>query len=182
MAGDLLSNILFRNADLSAGTGRTVHGLAVPFGQVAHVDDGSGPYREQFEYGAFRRSIAERGHKVRLFGNHQTRQFPVGRAVELREERDGLHAAFEIANTRDGDDVLELVRSGTVDSFSVGFSGLRDRTVNGVVVRTEVSLREVSLTAMPAYSGALVGGVRSKSQLVIPRSVAERRLRLLELS
>ncbi|WP_104183591.1 HK97 family phage prohead protease [Mycobacterium avium] len=172
------AQILFRTAELTPGTGRTVHGIAVPYGQVAEVSDGGPTYRERFEFGAFRRSIAERGHKVRLFGNHQLRQFPVGRAVELREERDGLHAAFEIAATRDGDDALELVRSGTVDSFSVGFTGIRQQTVAGVVVRSEAALREVSLTAMPAYSGAVVQGVRS--QLVISRSLAEARIQLMD--
>jgi HK97 family phage prohead protease len=143
-----LSAILYRTAELTPGAGRTVHGIAVPYGQVAEVSDGGPAYRERFEYGAFRRSIAERGHTIRLFGNHATRQFPVGKAVDLREERDGLHAAFEIVATRDGDDALELVRSGTVDSFSVGFAGIREHRDNGVVVRTAASLREVSLTAM----------------------------------
>ncbi|GLE53736.1 prophage protease [Mycobacterium montefiorense] len=165
---------------MTAGSGRTVHGIAVPFGQVAEVSDGDGrTYRERFEHGAFARSIRERGSKIKLLASHDRRRFPVGRAVELREERDGLHAAFTIANTRDGDDVLELVRSGTVDSFSVGFRGIRDRFDGDVVVRTEVALMEVSLVALPAYEGATVAGVRS--QLIIPRGVAERRLRLLEL-
>ena len=174
------ANIFYRSAELTPGTGRTVHGIAVPYGQVAEVSDGGRPYRERFEYGAFRRSIAERGHKVRLFGNHELRQFPVGRAVDLREERDGLHVAFDIVATRDGDDALELVRSGTVDSFSVGFSGIRAHEVNGVVVRTEVSLREVSLTALPAYSGAEIAGVRSPQPLVIPRSLALARRSLMD--
>jgi HK97 family phage prohead protease len=158
-----------------------VHGIVVPFGRVAEVSDGDGrPYRERFEFGSTARTISERGSKIRLFGNHQTRQFPVGKAVEWSEQRDGLHAAFEIVATRDGDDALELVRSKTVDSFSVGFTGVRHRMDGDVVVRTEVALREVSLTAMPAYSDALISGVRS-GQLVIPKEVAERRLKLLEL-
>jgi HK97 family phage prohead protease len=181
LAGDSLSNILFRTADLAAVQGRTVFGIAVPYGQIANVHDGDGRmYRERVEYGALRRSIAERGHKIRLFSNHELRKFPVGKAVELREELDGLHSAFEIAATRDGDDVLELVRTGTVDSFSIGFTSLDGHWDNDVFVRTELALREVSLTAMPAYSGAEISGVRSQS-LVIPRAVAERRLKLLEL-
>jgi uncharacterized protein len=63
---------------------------------------------------------------------------------------------------------------------SIGFRGIRERRDGDVRVRTEVALIEVSLVGMPAYEGALVGGVRSQS-LVIPRAVAERRLRLLEL-
>jgi HK97 family phage prohead protease len=90
-----------------------------------------------------------------------------------------LHAAFEIVATRDGDDALELVRSRTVDSFSVGFSGIRHSMDGEVVVRTEASLREVSLTAMPAYAGAAVAGVRSQA-FSIPRSVAQARLALFD--
>lgn len=174
------TQILYRSADLAPGTGRIVHGIAVPYGQEAEVSDGYGqPYRERFEFGAFARSIRERGAKVKLFTGHEVRKLPIGRAVELREERDGLYAAFEIAATRDGDDALELVRSGTVDSFSVGFRGIRERMDGAVVVRIEAALMEVSLVGMPAYAGAAVAGVRSQ-QLVIPRSVAEARLSLLD--
>lgn len=170
---------LYRAAELTPGSGRTVFGTVVPYGQVAEVSDGYGePYRERFEFGAFGRSIRERGNKVRLFTGHETRKLPIGRAVELEEQRDGLHAAFEIAATRDGDDALELVRSGTVDAFSIGFRGIRERTEGRVVVRTEAALMEVSLVGLPAYAGAAVAGVRS--QLVIPRSVAAARLSLLD--
>jgi Escherichia/Staphylococcus phage prohead protease len=169
---------LYRTADLTPGTGRTVFGTVVPYGQVAEVSDGSRPYRERFEYGAFARSIRERASKIKLFTGHDTRRLPVGRAVELAEHQTGLQAAFEIAQTRDGDDALELVRSGTVDSFSIGFRGIHERLDGGVVVRTEAALMEVSLVGLPSYAGATVAGTRS--QLVIPRTLAQARLRLLD--
>lgn len=174
-----MSSILYRTADLTPGSGRTVFGVVVPFGQVAEVSDGAGSYRERFEFGSFDRSIRERGSKVRLFDSHNTRRLPIGRATELNERSDGLHAAFEIAATRDGDDALELVRSGTVDSFSIGFRGIRERFDGDVMVRTEVALMEVSLVGLPAYAGATVAGVRSQS-LVIPRSVAHARIALMD--
>ncbi|WP_205877538.1 HK97 family phage prohead protease [Mycobacterium camsae] len=173
-----MSAILFRTAGLASGTGRTVFGTVVPYGQVAEVSDGGRSYRERFEFGAFSRSISERGGKVKLFTGHDMRRLPVGRAVDLTEHRDGLHAAFEIAATRDGEDALELVRSGTVDSFSVGFRGVREHLDGDVVVRTEAALMEVSLVGLPAYAGASVGGVRS--QLVIPRAVAAAHLSLMD--
>lgn len=156
-----MTSIFFRSADLTPGIGRTIHGVVVPYGQVTEVSDGGRPYLERFEYGACARSIRERGSKIRLFTGHETRKLPIGKAVELREHRDGLHAAFEVAATRDGDDALELVRSGTVDSFSIGFRGIRERLDGDVVVRTEIALLEVSLVGMPAYAGATIGGVRS---------------------
>lgn len=174
-----MTDILYRTGLVRAdGDGRTVHGLGVPFNVVAEVDDGLGPYQERFEYGAFARSIAERGHKVKLIANHDVRRFPVGRATSLEERPDGLHVAFAVAATRDGDDVLELVRSQTVDAFSVGFSPRRERRDGDVTVRTEVALREVSLTAFPAYEGAAIAGVRSAHPTALSVDVARRRLDL----
>jgi HK97 family phage prohead protease len=176
-----MSAILYRAADLSPGEGRTVYGVAVPYGVDSEVrDHGGRPYRERVEYGACQRSIAERGHKLRLFVQHDRGKLPIGKAVSLVEQHDGLHAAFEVAATRDGDDALTLVRSGTVDAFSIGFRGVRERVDGDVLVRTEIALVECSLVAFPAHEGARVLGVRSQS-LIIPRAVAERRLRLLDL-
>ncbi len=172
---------LYRTASLEAGTGRTLHGIAVPFGQTIDVVDHLGEYRERFEPGSTKRTIAERGHKVRLFTQHERRRLPIGRATELVEKPDGLHAAFEVANTRDGDDALELVRAGVVDSFSVGFVPMRERLDDdGTVVRTEVKLLEVSLVSDPAYPGAKVAGIRSAELFISPAEAAQR-LRLFDL-
>lgn len=166
---------LFRTANFTAGTGRELYGVAVPFGVTQQVADRDGhPYREQFAPGAFKRTIAERGHKIRLFAQHDRSRLPVGKATELREQADGLHVRFEVANTSDGDDLLELVRAGVVDSFSIAFQPVRERNDNGVVVRTEVALREISVVSDPAYPTAQIAGVRSEQEtLTIHRSRAE---------
>lgn len=157
-----------------------MYGIAVPYGVDSQVRDQGRPYRERVEYGACARSISERGHKLRLFVQHDRGKLPIGKATELSEQRDGLHAAFEVAQTRDGDDALELVRSGTVDSFSIGFRGVRERLDGNVTVRTEIALVECSLVAFPAHEGAAIQGVRSQ-HLIIPKAVAQRRLKLLEM-
>ena len=176
----MTATLLYREAALlrASDTGRTIHGLAMPFDQVADVDDGYGRYQEVFRRGAFTRTIAERGPKVKLFTQHGTHRLPIGRATELREDATGLRAAFAVAATRDGDEALELVRSQTVDGLSVGFVPVRERTVDGVVERLEVALREVSLVWSPAYEGALVAGVRASSP-VLSADVARRRLEIL---
>jgi HK97 family phage prohead protease len=174
------SEILYRSASLTPGVGRTVYGLVVPYGQTVEVRDRFSRYKERFEPGAFRRSIAERGQKLRLFTGHNTRKLPIGKAVELHEQPDGLHASFEIAQTRDGDDALELVRNGFADAFSVGFRPIRNRMDGDVVVRAEASLREVSLVGLAQYEGAVVAGVRAEGPFV-SRSIAEATLLLLDL-
>lgn len=155
-------------------------GVVVPYGPVAEIHEFGRSYRERFAPGAFQRSISERGNKVRLLVSHDTRKLPIGRATELHEQPDGLRASFAIAATRDGDDALELVRSGTVDAFSVGFRPIRHRIDGDVTVRTEAALMEVSLVGFPAYEGAVVGGVRHNlGAPALSVDIASRRLDLL---
>jgi HK97 family phage prohead protease len=181
-----MSEILRRDivgAELRAdAAGRTVHGICVPYGQVATIREYNGSeFKEKFVRGSFARSISQRGDKIKLLAQHDSRRFPIGRAVSLVEQDDGLHGAFAIPQTREGDDVLELVRSGTLDSFSIGFTPVRDRRENDVTVRTETILREVSLVGIPAFPGATIAGIRAaQPRFVIPRSLAEAWLDLLD--
>lgn len=149
--------------------GRTVYGLAVPFDRESVVDDGFGKYREVFRKGAFRQTINGGIERVKLFENHnhRDRKSPLGRATLLREDRAGLVGEFRISQTTEGDNALELVRDGVLDSFSVGFAEVpgKDRKTRDLVERLEVKLREVSLVAFPAYDGALVAGLRSHPEL-----------------
>lgn len=178
---------LIRSTELTPGSGREIYGRAVPYDVVIKVpdDDYSCWIREKFVPGSFARSIKERGHKVKLLTSHDRRKLAVGRAVDLREEIDGLHASFEVAKTRDGDELLELVRSGVVDCFSIGFEPVRnhrehDRKNGDLVTRLEAKLVEVSAVNFPSYEDALIGGVRSQSSLVIPRAVAAARFELMD--
>lgn len=142
-------------------SGRTVHGIIVPFGQVARVSDGGPAYDEMFQHGAFAKTIQERGDRVKLLSQHNARTNPLGRATALREDTAGLYGEFRVSKTAAGDEALELLRDGALDSFSVGFTPIKHRMDGRTKVRTEVGMREASLVTFPAYSGALVGGVRS---------------------
>lgn len=154
------SRVLADDIDVrDTAEGRTVFGTVVPYGRVATVNDGAGPYREMFAPGAFSRSIAQRADKVKLLTNHDGRKLPVGRATLLEERDSGLYGEFLVS--RNASHLLSDVTDGIVDSFSVGFRGINAKKVDGVVVRTEAALREVSLVGFPAYEDALIGGVRS---------------------
>lgn len=144
------------------GTGRTVHGIVVPFDHPSRVSDGGAPYMEGFRHGAFTRTIQHRGDKVKLLSQHNRTTNPLGRATLLREDASGLYGEFHVSKTSAGDEALELLRDGALDSFSVGFGPINHaRGADKTVWRTEVALREVSLVTFPAYEGALVGGIRS---------------------
>lgn len=149
----------------SDGTGRTIHGIVVPFGQVARVRDSTGPaYNESFQAGAFAKNLQERRSPVKLLSQHDPRN-PIGRAVEMREDGAGLYGAFRVSNTQHANEQLELARDGVLDSFSVGFTGIKHVKRSDVVVRTEAVLKETSLVTFPAYEGAVVAGIRSLDEL-----------------
>ncbi len=170
-------------ADLAVD-GRTIVGLAVPFGKVAEVsDNGRTSYREGFRRGSFARTIAERGDRVRAHVNHQALKLPIGKAVHLVELADGLESHLRVSQTAEGNDVLALVRDGVLSGLSVGFRPVRQATEAGVVWRHEVALREISVVADGAYDDARIAGVRA---LLLPAptprlAAARRRLELLEL-
>ncbi len=165
----------------SEGDGRTVFGYAVRYGQADPVVDEQGRYQETWQAGAFARSIEQRGRKIKLLGNHESRKMPLGVVTELRDESPGLYVETRVSDTAAGNDALALIADGALDGFSVGFSPIRDQWSRDrrSVVRVEAALKELSLTAFPAISGALVAGVRSTTR-IISAETARRRLAILE--
>lgn len=151
----------------SDGTGRTVHGLIVPYEREARVSDGGPFYWETFARGAFAEDIAGRGGnfgRVKFLYQHDHRN-PLGRAVELRDDAAGVYGAFRISATSRGDEVLEMLRDGTLDAFSVGFAAVEPTLDAPIpsdlrVRRHKALLRETSVVTFAAYEDAAVAGVR----------------------
>lgn len=141
-------------------SGRTIAGIIVPFDTVARVSDGGAPYNESFQRGSFSKTIADRGERVKLLYQHNSLE-PIGRATMLEERADGLYGEFQVSNVARGDQALELVADGVIDSFSVGFTGIKAEKRGGVTVRTEVKLREASLVTFPAYDSARITAIRA---------------------
>jgi len=185
-----MSEILYRAfaSDLelrAGGDGRTITGLAVPFGEPAEVNDPRrGPYTESFVPGAFTRTIAQRGDKVKLFTehSHQHGKLPIGKATLLREDARGLYGEFRVSQTRAGDEALELTRDGALDGLSVGFRSVEGGDVweGRSVTRREVALLEVSLTGAPVYAGAGIEAIRHDNPLEV-LDVEDARARLAAL-
>jgi len=131
---------------------RTVSGIAAPYGHTVDV----GGYKERFEKGAFGTP-----ENVRLFYGHSE---PIGLVTEGRDTDEGYVIEARISETERGNEIYTLLKDGVLNRFSVGFIA-RDHTVDedGVVVRTAVDLKEVSVVAFPAYEGAKVSEVREAS-------------------
>lgn len=133
------------------GERRTIAGLALPYNRVA----AKGGQRFRFAAGSLRWQDVKR---VKLLRDHDYSQ-AVGHAVELTETPEGLVTKFKVARGPEGDRVLSLAEDGVLDGFSVGvdFTDLdRDPDHQGVHLVRTADLREVSLTAMPAFDDARV--------------------------
>lgn len=145
--------------------GRTLCGICVPYDSPTDI---GGRFTEVFKRGAFNKTIKENMTKVKFLGMHEARSLPLGRATLLKDDASGLYGEFHVSKTRAGDEVLELVRDGALDSFSIGFSPIsaRDKwsSDRSYVERYEVRLHEVSVVTFPAYDGAKILALRDEQE------------------
>jgi len=139
---------------------RTLVGVAVPYGQEARI----GPRLvETFTRGAFATTDPA---EVVLTVPHprDDAQLPIGRTTELRDEPDGLHGAWYVPDTRDGNEVLALAAAGVPLGLSVGFvplpGGSRYSDGGRRVERRAALLDHVAIVRRPAYAGARVAALR----------------------
>lgn len=149
-----------------AGDGRTIVLTCVPYDTPTTVDDGNGPYVEEFAHGAFRKAV-KAPHRVELRYRHADGVGNLlGRATDLVETPSALVGTFRAVGPN-GDQVLAMVADGLLTGASVGAmvhpNGTEVVTRGGHTItrRTLISrLMEVSLVPEPAYADAGVLAVR----------------------
>jgi HK97 family phage prohead protease len=141
-------------------TGRTVEGYASIFGNVDLGDDVIHP-------GAFAKTLAERGNKVKFFWQHDPAE-PLGRVLELQEDARGLFFKAVVSDTARGRDALALLRDGAISGMSIGYDPIAGgvdfvKTADGRTLRNlrEVRLWEVSLVSMPMNESANVTALKA---------------------
>ena len=139
-------------ADAETGV---IEGFALRYNETISVDG----YKERFERGAFKSA-----KDVKLFANHRE---PIGLVTELEDREEGLFIRARISDTTTGRDTLTLLRDGVLSKLSVGFSPKAHRDESGVIVRTAVDLREVSVVTFPAYKSSQVTAVREETETPI---------------
>jgi HK97 family phage prohead protease len=136
--------------------GRTIEGVALPYGQLAT----KGGLAFRFDRGALTWD-AENPGRVKLLRDHDPRQ-AIGRAIQLRDTAAGVLARFKVARGAAGDEALELAEDGVLDGFSVGVDfdasadTIPDPQNKGALLVRRADLRETSLTAMPSFDNARV--------------------------
>ena len=127
----------------------SISGIAVPWAPVTAVV--SGGQKVAFARGAF--DVNQKAAK--LIEGHDLGQLR-GTVNALADMEEGLGFTATFAKTRASADAVELIRSGAYDAVSVGAEVQEshyDKNLKATVV-TKASLVELSLVAVPAFSGA----------------------------
>ncbi len=156
-AGRRLVELPLQTFKVDAET-RVIEGLALPYGKQAGKYGGI-----RFERGALKFADVSR---VKLLREHG---LAIGVALKLTESSAGFSARFKVARGAAGDEALSLAEDGVLDGLSVGvdFDDAADtvpdpRHKGGILVR-RADLREVSLTATPAFDDARLTKVVASS-------------------
>lgn len=146
-------------AAAQGGDGRTIVGLAVPFGRPQRIN---ATLTEQFARGAFNHQLRA-ASRVRFAREHLSLGGSlIGRTMLLRDDAAGLYGEFRVSKTPVGEETLELVKDGALTDLSIGFRERQNRRMpDGTIERTSADLREVSVVMEGAYgANAVVAEVR----------------------
>ena len=170
----MVTDILYRSAATDTDVRmdkREVEGIAVPYG----VDQRITPdLVERFELGAFRKQV-DAPHRTFFTRRHLAHGGSViGKAISLRESREGLVGVWKISETPLGDETLTLLRDGVLTGLSIGFRPRQNRRDKGVVVRVSAHLVETAVVEEPAYGDlSVVTDVREITGLTNAEKAAQ---------
>jgi HK97 family phage prohead protease len=137
------------------GPKREISGIAAPYGVEAIVSDGTAV---RFERGA----LPEDGPAPKLIESHDLTQIR-GLVTERVNTDDGMMFTAKIAATRAGDDALELLKMGAIDSVSVGVTPTKWHYDGNTMVIEAATWQELSLVAVPAFADAQITQVAAQA-------------------
>jgi hypothetical protein len=135
---------------------REISGLAVPYDVEATVSDGT---RVKIMRGA----LPIDGPAPKLLKYHDGSEV-VGLVTARKDEEDGMYFTARISKTRDGDDVIELIKDGALDAVSIGIDPIKatyDKT--GTLVVKAAKWRELSIVGEPAFADARITQIAATS-------------------
>jgi HK97 family phage prohead protease len=136
---------------------RTISGIAVPYGQVATVNDGQ---KIRIEAGA----LPVDGKAPKLFLYHDASQ-PIGTVIARVDTDEGMLFQAKIAKTALGDEALQLATEGVLDSVSVGINPKKFSWDGDVMVVKKADWMELSMVPIPAFAGATITDIAASADI-----------------
>lgn len=148
--------------------GNTLVGYAAKFDSPTLINSWEGRFIERIAPGAFKKTLKERGDKVKVLFNHgqdpSVGERPLGKPSVIREDEYGLYVEVPLDDTSYNQDLKASLASGAIDGMSFRFTVVREDwdDSDDIDVRTvqEAKLYEFGPVTFPAYSDTSAG-VRS---------------------
>lgn len=121
------------------------------------IDD----YNSTFKKGSFKKTLTERGDKIKVLWNHNTDE-PIGRVIEIREDKTGLFVKCLLTEgVSRAHDVYKNLKAGVINTLSFGFTPIqKSHRKDGVLEIKEVKLYEVSPVTFESNETAIITDVR----------------------
>lgn len=154
-----LKKIRFKDSAINREE-RTFSGYASIFGNIDHGNDIVQP-------GAFKKTIQERGDKIKVMYNHMTL---IGKTKHLEETKKGLWVEAYISKTQKGDEVITLIEDKAIDEMSFAYDIIQQEKeeIDGRDIRI---LKELKLWEISPVDFAM----NELAEITTVKSLAERR-------
>lgn len=138
---------------------RTLDDTEGEFEGYIAVWDSVDSYNSKFQRGSFKKTIQERGSKIKVFYDHE---HLVGSSQEIREDDHGVYVRGKLnLAVEKAQECYAFLKDGTLDGLSFGFRTIQEGFEAGIRVIKEVQLFEYGPVIFPANSAAEITGVRS---------------------
>lgn len=154
-----MSNLRYRSAAFELKDVDQKQGVFTGYASVfGNLDS----YRDVIDQGAFRKTLQEFAHRVKVLWQHDP-YAPIGRPLVMKEDDRGLYVEAKVSPTTLGKDCLILMEDGVINELSIGYSAIKEAWDSEAKVRrlSEVKLWEFSPVTWAANDLALIGGVKS---------------------
>ena len=142
-------------------------GIIICYIATWDLDRGDGLVRDQFEKGAFRKSIKDlksRDRQLR-FKDHHGRTIGGFPADTLKEDVVGLFGRGEInLEVQQGREAYLLAKQGVLTEMSAGFTPVKDTETNRIRTITEAIIWEGSIVDEPMNPKAVIIAVKNKKE------------------
>ena len=132
------------------------------FEGYAVVWDSVDSHGTRFKKGSFKKTLQERGDKIKILYNHDTDE-PIGKPLEMKEDNTGLFVRGQLtAGVKRADETALNIQAEVIDTLSIGFNTILDSPAGAFRDITEVKLYEFSPVTFASNEKAKITGFRSE--------------------
>ncbi|PRX17220.1 prohead peptidase [Orenia metallireducens] len=132
-------------------------GYAAVFGNV----DAGG---DLIQPGAFTKTLKDNKDRIKICWQHDPYS-PIGKPLEMREDKKGLFVKGQISDTSLGKDVKILMKDGVINELSIGYDTVKKKWKDGVRHLKELKLYEFSPVTWAMNDEAVITSVKANEDI-----------------